>query len=129
MKTKIKKIQEKIEHEIGSGNVFSDLGFDNAEEELLKSDLTAEIAYIIKKKKLTQAKAAKILGVDQPRISSLLRGRLDLFSVEALMNFLQSLGQDVEIMVKPKPRNRKIACLNVVSPTERCSLPMVAKSH
>ena len=79
MKTNIKKRQEKIEHEIGSRNVFSDLGFENAEEELLKSDLTAEVAYIIKKKKLTQTKAAKILGVDQPRISSLLRGRLDLF--------------------------------------------------
>lgn len=129
MKTKIKKIQEKIEHEFGSGNVFYDLGFDNAEEELLKSDLTAEIAYIIKKKKLTQAKAAKILGVDQPRISSLLRGKLDLFSVEALMNFLQSLGQDVEIVVKPKPRNRKIARLSVVSSTERCWTPIAAKSH
>lgn len=48
MKTNIKKRQEKIEHEIGSGNVFSDLGFENAEEELLKSNLTAEIAYIIR---------------------------------------------------------------------------------
>ena len=109
-----KKIHKKnIEYEVGSGNVFADLGFENAEEELLKSDLAGEITSLIKKKRLTQATAARILGVDQPRISSLLRGKLELFSVEMLMQFLQILGRDIKIVVTPKPRNRKHARLSV----------------
>lgn len=87
MKSKAPKRTEKIDYEVGSENVFADLGFDNPEEEIIKSDLTAEIAQIIKKKKLTQDQVAKIVGVDQPRVSSLLRGKLDLFSVESLIHF------------------------------------------
>jgi predicted XRE-type DNA-binding protein len=67
-----KKQKEKIPFEYGSDNVFADLGFENPEEELLKADLTGEIAEIIKKKKLTQAQAARIMGITQPRVSSLL---------------------------------------------------------
>jgi len=129
MKAKRQQSKEKLDYEVGSENVFSDLGFENSEEELLKSDLTAEIAYLSKKKKLTQSQTAKILGVNQPRISSLLRGRLDLFSVETLMHFLQALGQDVQIVVKPKPRNRKLAHLSVITSSERPSTPMAAKSR
>jgi len=129
MKAKIKKNIEEIEYEKGSGNVFADLGFENPEEELLKSDLAGEISFIIKKKKLTQAQVAKILGVNQPRISSLLRGKFDLFSVEMLMHFLQALGQDVEVVVKEKPRNRKLAHLSFVSYSERASVPMAARPH
>lgn len=114
-----------LDYEIGSENVFADLGFQNAEEELLKSDLIAEIAYITRQRKLTQKEVAKIFGVDQPRISSLLRGRLDLFSVETLMHFLQALGQDIEVVIKPKPRNRKLAHLCVISP-QRTSFPVAA---
>jgi predicted XRE-type DNA-binding protein len=128
---KRKNVQkEELEYEVGSENVFADLGFENPEEELLKSDLTAEIAKIIKKKRLTQIQAAGIMGVDQPRISSLLRGRLDLFSLEMLMHFLNALGQDVEIVVKPKPRNRKLAHLSVYVPSsdERNAVPMAAKA-
>lgn len=129
MKKKDKK--HKLDYEVGSDNVFADLGFENAEEELLKSDLTAEIANHIKKRRLTQAQAAKILGVDQPRISSLLRGRIDLFSIEMLMHFLTALGQDIQIVVKPKPRNRKQAHLSVVVPasTSRTSAPLAAKAR
>jgi len=129
-KTKDIERIEDIEHEKGSGNVFADLGFEDPEEELLKSDLTGEIALIIKKRKLTQTQVAKILCVDQPRISSLLRGRFDLFSIEMLMHFLQALGQDVEIVVKPKPRNRKLAHLSFVSSNPgRGHVPMVAGSY
>ncbi len=119
MKNKKQKLtrKEEIEFTPGSDNVFADLGFENPEEELLKANLTHEIARIIKKQHLTQAQAAKIMGTDQPRISSLLRGRLDLFSVEMLMHFLNTLGQDVEIVVKPKPRNRKLATLSVCVPS------------
>lgn len=124
-----KKNCEKLpDYEIGSDNVFADLGFENAEEELLKSDLTGEIAYLIKKNRLTQAQAAKKLGVDQPRISYLLNGRLNLFSVEMLMHFLQTLDQDIKIVVTPKPRNRKHARLSACI-SEKSSFPMVAKSH
>ncbi len=129
MKTKQKKHVEKIEHEKGSGNVFADLGFENPEDELAKSDLTAQISCIIKRRKLTQTQVAEILGVDQPRVSSLLRGRLDLFSVEKLMHFLKALGQDIEIRIKPKPCNRKHAHLSVVSGGERISLPIAARSR
>ena len=104
---KNKEINKQLDYEIGSGNVFADLGMENAEEELFKSDMIAEVADVLRKKCLTQAQAAKILGVDQPRISSLLRGKLDLFSVEMLIHFLTLLGQDVEVRVTPKsPRSR-----------------------
>ncbi len=111
MKRKVKN--DNLDYELGSNNVFADLGFENSEEELLKSDLTAEIASVIKKRKLTQTEAAKILGVDQPRISSLLSGRLDLFSVEMIMHFLTALGRDIQVVVTPKPKNRKLAHLSV----------------
>lgn len=128
---KKKTIEQELDYEVGSGNVFADLGLENAEDELLKSDLTAEISCLIKKKKLTQAQAAKILGVDQPRVSSLLRGRFDLFSIEMLMHFLTSLGQDIQIVVKPKPRNRKLAHLSVCTPSSasRNPVPLAAKPH
>ena len=129
MKVKAKKHIEEIEFEEGSGNVFADLGLENPEEQLMKSDLTAQISHIIKAKKLTQSQVAKILGVTQPRISSLLSGDLDLFSIEKLMQFLQLLGQDIEIVVKPKPENRKTAHIIVVFSNERTSAPMAAKAR
>lgn len=126
---KNKNTKQKPEYELGSNNVFADLGFENPEEELLKSDLTAEIASHIKKRRLTQTQTAKILGIDQPRVSSLLKGRFDLFSVEMLMHFLTALGQDIQIVVKPKPRNRKHAHLSVFVPvsTSRSVVPLAAK--
>lgn len=124
---KKKELKRAVDYEIGSDNVFADLGFENAEEELLKSDLTGEIAHLIKKKRLTQAQAAKILKVDQPRISALIRGKLDLFSVDMLMHFLQTLGQDIKIVVTPKPRNRKRAHLYAcISETTRTPTPIAA---
>ena len=119
------------EYEEGSENVFADLGFENPKDELIKADLTFEIAKIIKKKNLTQAEAAKIVGVDQPRISSLLRGCLDLFSIEALMHFLNALGQDIQIVIKPKSHRRKEGSLSVCfsSNNTRCVLPMAVKER
>lgn len=126
---KPKKAKKKIEHECGSSNVFADLGVENPEEDLAKSILIAKISRIIRYKKLTQTQVATILGVNQPRISSLLSGNLDLFSIDMLMNFLKSLGQDVEIMVKPKPSRRKHARLSVVSSREMNSVPMAASTR
>jgi predicted XRE-type DNA-binding protein len=90
-----------------SGNVFADLGLPNPEERLAKAGLAAEIERIIRKRGLSQADAAKILGIDQPKISALRNGRLSGFSVERLIRFLNALDRDVEIVVKAKPRSRR----------------------
>lgn len=94
-------MKKKIDYEESSGNVFADLGIENPEEALAKSELARQIANIIKKKKLTQKQAAKILEIDQPKISALIRGRLRSFSLERLIRFLNELGQDVSIMISP----------------------------
>jgi predicted XRE-type DNA-binding protein len=90
-----------FEVEEGSGNVFADLGLPDAAERLTKADLAMRIADAIRGRRLTQAKAASLFGIDQPKISRLLRGQLSGFSTEKLIHFLTLLGQDVEIVVKP----------------------------
>lgn len=94
-------MKKKIEYEESSGNVYADLGIENPEEALAKSELARQIGKLIKKKKLTQKQAAEILGIDQPKISALIRGRLRSFSLERLIRFLNELGQDVSIMISP----------------------------
>jgi predicted XRE-type DNA-binding protein len=91
----------KIRAEKGSGNIFADIGLPHPEQELLKARLTLEIYKIIKQRELTQAEAAKILGIKQPHVSLLMRNRAGTFSVGRLMDFLTALGQDVQITVKP----------------------------
>jgi len=86
----------------GSGNVFADLGLPNAEERKTKAELAYQISTIISERRLTQAHAGAVLGIEQPHVSRLIRGRLSGFSVERLMSFLTALGRDVEIVVKPK---------------------------
>jgi predicted XRE-type DNA-binding protein len=90
-----------IRTEEGSGNVFADLDLPHAEQELLKARLTLQIYKIIKARGLTQAEAGEILGIKQPHVSTLMRNRAGVFSVERLMEFLTELGQDVEITVRP----------------------------
>ncbi len=113
MSKKKDKTFEEIECEPSSGNVFADLGIENPEEELTKAKLVWEIEQIIKRKKLTQVAAAKAMGISQPKVSDLIRRKLDGFSVERLMHFLNALGQDIDIVVRPKPRSRKLAITNV----------------
>lgn len=86
---------------IGSGNVFADIGLPNAAEHLVKAHLVYKISAIMKKRKLTQLKAASLFGVKQPDVSNMLRGQFSRVSVEKLMHYLVALGQDVEIVVKP----------------------------
>ena len=88
--------------EVGSGNVFADLGFENAEEELARAELVFQLVQTIRRLGLTQVKASRLLGVDQPTISKLVRGRLERFSTERLLRFLTMLGNDVRIVVRPK---------------------------
>ena len=104
---------EEVDFEVGSGNIFADIGIASADEELTKAELAWEIDHIIKKRKLTQEKAAKIMGINQPKVSALLHRKLAGFSVERLMHFLNQFGQDIDIVVRPKPRNRKNARVNV----------------
>lgn len=106
-------MSRKTDHIIGSGNVFADLGFPNADEMLAKAELAQKIAAIISRRRLTQAEAAKLLGVDQPKVSALLRGRLSAFSWKRLLRFLILLRRDVEIVVKKHPRARGPARLLV----------------
>src|SRR4051795_3901539 len=93
------KTEETVE--ASSGNVFADLGLKNPEELLAKAELVQCISDIIAERKPTQARAAKVLGIDQPKVSALLRGKLDGFSIDRLFRFLNALGRDVEISVRP----------------------------
>jgi len=90
---------------ISSGNVFADLGLPNPEEALAKAELANKISVLLQERGLTQAKAARLLGIDQPKVSMLLRGRLAGFSLERLMRFLLLLGQDIRITVQASPKN------------------------
>lgn len=90
-----------IKIEESSGNVFADLGLPRPEEYLVKADLAIQINKLIKSKRLNQKKAAQLLGLDQPKISALNRGRLSGFSVERLFKLLAMLDQDIDIVIKP----------------------------
>jgi predicted XRE-type DNA-binding protein len=85
----------------GSGNVFRDLNLPDAEILQAKADLVQQLSLIIEKRGLTQVQAAEILGVTQPKISALLHGRLEGFSLERIMRFLSALDHDVRIKVSP----------------------------
>ena len=98
----------------GNGNVFAELGFAEPEEELTKAQLASELREIIKRRRLTQVAAAALMGIDQPKVSALLNGRLTNFSSDRLMRLLTALGQDVEITVKAKPHNRAHGRIRVV---------------
>lgn len=97
----------------GSGNVFEDLGLPDSDELLAKARLASAISDIVTGRHLTQAEAASLLGTSQPKVSNLMNGRLEGFSLERLARFLTSLGRDVEIVVKRPPRSRKAARLHV----------------
>lgn len=99
-KLRKKKVGE-IEYTESSGNVFADLEIPNPEEALAKAEIALKIHEVIKKKRLTQAKAAKILKISQPKVSLLLRGYLTDFSLERMLRFLNDLGQDVYISIVP----------------------------
>jgi predicted XRE-type DNA-binding protein len=90
----------------GSGNVFEDVGFPKAEAAhlLIRTDLMIKIERTLRARGLTQAKAAKLLKVSQPRISDLVRGRVDLFSIDSLVEMLARLGIAVSVRLKPSDR-------------------------
>ena len=92
-----------------SGNVFADLGLRNAGEKHTRVRLAVAINQIVQARHLSQTAAARLLDISQPKISALVNYRLDGFSVERLMHFLNALDRDVEIVIRKKPRSRRSA--------------------
>jgi predicted XRE-type DNA-binding protein len=92
-----------IKIEGSTGNVFADLGFENPDEELLKAQLAHRIGALLAERRATQGNAAALLGTTQPKVSLLVRGRTEAFSVQKLFGFLNRLDQDVVVAVRPKP--------------------------
>lgn len=120
--------EEPTEVVTSSGNVFTDLGFSNANEMLAKAELARQIASIIAHRHLTQVDAARLLGTTQPKVSDLLRGKLAGFSLERLIRFLNALDRDVRIHVSAKPRARQHATFWVGDSTGAASANLGAKS-
>ena len=106
---------EAIEIEASSGNVFADLGLPDADELLAKARIVYRLCDIIAERKLTQEQAAKLLGIDQPKVSALMRGKLSGFSLDRLFRFLNALDRDVEIVIKKKPHLRPHAEVRVLA--------------
>lgn len=102
-----RKAAKDIDYEVSKGNVYADLGFADAAEMLAKARIVAQIGRIIQARKLTQVQAAELLGIDQPKVSALLRGHFKGYSQERLIGFLTKLGMDVEIVVRPRASKRK----------------------
>jgi predicted XRE-type DNA-binding protein len=96
-----KRIIDGIEVEIGSGNVFADLGLPDAEKLQIKSGLVIEITKAVRKLGLTQDEAARRMGITQPKVSGMLRGDFSNLSERKLMDCLNRLGYDIEIKVRP----------------------------
>lgn len=100
--------------EYGTANIFADLGFANPEEHLAKAQLAVQIIDIIRQRRLNQTAAAVLLGIDQPKVSALMRGQLKNFSLDRLCRFLNRLDKDVDIVVKDKPRSRSHGKIHIV---------------
>ena len=96
--------REALKQQHSTGNVFADLGLADAGEHLIKAGLVLRIDRTIRQRKLTQAAAAQLMGIDQPKISAMLAGHFRGYSVEHLIRFLVALGHDVEIVVKARKR-------------------------
>ncbi len=92
----------RIKVEVGSGNIFADLGLPDAEDMLLKSQIVVQLHRLIKEAQLTQTEAAKRIGIGQPDLSNVLRGRFRGYSTERLMRMLTAFDQDIEITMRPR---------------------------
>jgi predicted XRE-type DNA-binding protein len=111
---KTNKRSRSRDFEVSRGNVYSDLGFPEAESMLVKAKLVTRIAELIEARDLTQSAAAELLEVSQPKLSNLLRGQFRGFSERKLMDFLTKLGSDVQIVVRNGTRRGKRGSLSVV---------------
>jgi predicted XRE-type DNA-binding protein len=107
------KVGKRVEVERSSGNVFADLGLPNPEEHLVKATMASAIARTIRNRGLTQEQAGAILGLAQPKVSDLVRGHLDKFTLDRLMRYMCKLDYDVTIRFQPKPKSREEAVIHV----------------
>jgi len=105
-----------------SGNVFVDLGLRDAEEKQTRVRLAVAINNILAARGLSQSAAAEVLNINQPKVSALVNYRLDGFSVERLMHFLNALDRDIEIAIRKKPRSRKSARIVVTEDSLRSAV-------
>ena len=103
----------KKKFEVGSRNVFKDLGLRNAEEHLVKAQLVYKTDTILKNRGLKQVEAGKLFGIPQPDVSKMLRGEFRQFSVERLLRFLVALNHDVEILIRPHRGSANAPALHV----------------
>jgi predicted XRE-type DNA-binding protein len=115
-------MKEVVDFQVSRGNVFVDLGHPEPEEALAKAKLAYVINSIIHEREWSQSQAAEVLGIDQPKVSALMNGRLRGFSTDRLIRFLNALDHDVLITVRPKRRPEREATIEVSSP----SIPMAA---
>jgi predicted XRE-type DNA-binding protein len=121
-------MKKKNNYTISSGNVFSDLELPNSEEMLTKAELARQINHLIEQKGLTQIAAAKLLEIDQPKISALNKGKLSGFSLERLFRFLNILGQRITIKVT-KASSKQQSVINISIPKSRKSLMLREKKN
>ena len=115
MAKRIAKKTTKEEIVRGSGNVFADLGYADAEERQTKLRLAHALNVIIDARRLTQGATAERLGLNQPKVSALRNYKLEGFSVERLMTLLTALDQDVEIVIRKRPKSRGPGRISVVA--------------
>ena len=99
----------------GTSNVFADLGYPDAADRQTKTRLAIAVNELLKARRLKQREIALLLGVPQPKVSSLKNYRLDQFSVERLMQFLTALNQDVEIMIRPRAKKSGTGHISVLA--------------
>ncbi len=99
----------------GTRNVFADLGFPEPEIHLLKAELVLRMMRVMRRRGLTQVRAAKLMGIKQPDVSNLVRGRFRGYSIERLLTLLHALDQDIEIVIRDKPKSKRPARLVVRS--------------
>jgi predicted XRE-type DNA-binding protein len=99
-----------------SGNVFADIGLRDAEEKQTRVRLAVAINQIVAARHLSQAEAGRLLGINQPKISALVNYRLEGFSAERLLKFLNALDRDIEIVIRKKPRSKRAARIVVTGP-------------
>jgi predicted XRE-type DNA-binding protein len=100
-------MDEPLEYEVGSDNVFADTGVPNPDEALARAQLMSRVTNIIRERRLTQTRAAEVLGTNQPTVSDLMRGKMSKFSLERLIGFLNALDRDVEITVRRRADARR----------------------
>ena len=104
----------KVKVEVGSGNIFADLGLPDAETHYLKAQIVSEIYRLAKERKLTQAASGKRMGISQPEVSRMFKGHFREYSVDRLMEFLTAFDRDVEIVVKPHKKAGKAGKITFV---------------